>query len=382
LHDFRITENGTAMLVVYAIVDKDLSALGKGVGPVWDCLIQEIDLETGESVFEWRATDHLAITDTYREIGGEGEGTTAFDWFHMNSIEKDHLGNYLISARYTHSLTYIDGRSGEVLWIMGGKRNMFRNVSNDLPLESSIDFAYQHDARWQDNGKVITLFDNGNDNAHTDRGATRGLRLRVDQQAMSVQVEREFINPHHITSVSQGSMQTLPNSNVLLGYGNTPAFTEFAPDGTPLCDVHFAPERRFGSGDVQSYRVYKAAWQGWPASKPDAVVAQDSDEAADGDGQLRLWVSWNGATEVASWELQGAGRLDVKDDTYWRRLDAADKTSFETGFPLKVTYPRCVRVVALDKKGKVLGRSDPLELRPEEAESGGSDVSFTNAKVS
>ncbi len=131
LHDFRITEEGTAIFTVYQVVTTDLNSLGKHLpnGEVWDCLIQEIDLATGELIFQWRALDHYAVTDTYRDIGDDGPIGRAFDFFHMNSITKDLKGNYLTSSRYMHSITYINGKTGEVIWVLGGKRNMFKDLS-------------------------------------------------------------------------------------------------------------------------------------------------------------------------------------------------------------------------------------------------------------
>jgi hypothetical protein len=351
LHDFRITEAGTALLTVYEVVQMDLSSVGKGIGPVWDCLIQEVDIETGRAIFQWRAAEHYDLTDGYRGIGGEGEDDRAWDFFHMNSVDKDAAGNYLISARYTRSLTYINGTTGEVIWILGGKKNMLKDLSGG----KATNFAYQHDARWDEAGKTLTLFDNAVDNENPTLGDTRGLRLQIDQQAMTVAVVTEYVNPRKLRAISQGSCQTLPNGNVLLGYGHLAAFSEFANNGSLLCDVNYAPESRFGSGDVQAYRVYKFAWQGWPLTKPDILVALDELENA------KLFVSWNGATEVATWDLEGSTGATIADEE-WVRLDILEKTSFESAFPLRHTYPRFLRVTGRDVNSHVLGTSEPVEV--------------------
>ena len=272
LHDFIITEEGTAIFTVYEIVQLDLTPVGKPfVGPVWDCLIQEVNLTTGGLIFEWRATDYYHLGDSFNPIGHDGEENRAYDFFHINSIEKDHLDNYLISARYMHSLTYIDGRTGHVLWVIGGKRNMF----TDLSWGRATSFAYQHDARWTANYTEITMFDNGSDNLApniSNLPDTRGLRIQVDQQQMTAKVMAEYMNPLHIYSISQGSYQILPNGHALLSYGNSPAYIEFTPEGEPLCDIHFAPQTTFGHGEVMSYRVLKYEWHGWPTTYPDVFL--------------------------------------------------------------------------------------------------------------
>ncbi|KAI0476326.1 ASST-domain-containing protein [Xylariaceae sp. FL0804] len=351
LHDFQITKDDTALITVYEIVQMDLSSVGKRKhGPVWDCLVQEIDIETGDLLFEWRASDFWSLTDSYRNIGNAGENGEAYDFYHINSIDKDAQGNYLVSSRYTRSMTYINGTDGEVLWIMGGRRNMFRDLSGGI----ATNFAYQHDARWSDGGRTITLFDNAVWDGDRDRADTRGLKITVDQEAMTAALVAQYLNPLKVHGVSQGSFQSLANGNVLLGYGNTAAYTEYAGDGRPLCDIHFAPQSRFGTGDLQSYRVYKYEWHGWPTTPPAAVLAHDA------FWRYSVYVSWNGATEVARWTLQGAASGSAPEED-WAVVAAADRTDFETRFEHNSTYPPYLRVVATNAAGNTLGVSDVLD---------------------
>ncbi|KAI1077793.1 ASST-domain-containing protein [Whalleya microplaca] len=351
LHDFRITENGTALITVYQTVQQDLREVGKNlVGPVWDCLVQEIDLETGRALFEWRALDHWRLSDSFKDIGGDGEGDHAYDFFHMNSVAKDARGNYLTSSRYMHSLTYIDGATGDVIWILGGKRNMFRDLSNG----TATNFAYQHDARWSGND-TITIFDNGVDDVHRDIADTRGLKVKIDEKAMTVSVVTEYFNTHKIHGVSQGSFQTLSNGNVLLGYGNSAAFTEFASDGEILCDTHFGPESRFGKAEIQSYRVYKYEWHGFPTTKPSSAVRRNSER------NWSFYVSWNGATEVSMWVLQGTQDNNATDKD-WRELNRTKKVGFEAAFELRKSYSQYLRAVAVNSEGHMLGVSEPLNV--------------------
>src|SRR5215216_2576816 len=54
--------------------------------------------------------------------------------------------------------------------------------------------------------------------------------------------------------------------------------------------------------EVESYRAFRFPWKGEPQTRP-AVVA----ETGRGD-EVRIYVSWNGATEVATWRvLAGPG---------------------------------------------------------------------------
>jgi hypothetical protein len=347
LHEFLLTEEGTALITIYQTIPFDLSSIGgKKDGSLWDCIIQEIDLKTGNLVFEWRASVHHALDETYREIPGDW----AFDWYHINSIAKDKKGNYLTSARFTRSITYISGTTGEILWVLGGKRNNFKDLSDG----KATNFAYQHDARWHDDLSTITLFDNGAADGHLVKEYSAGLRIAVDQEAMTATLLAEYINPQKIFGLSQGSLQVLNNGNVLVGYGNTGAMTEFSQDGSVLCDVHFGPQVNFGSGDIQSYRTFKAAWIGHPTTKPEVRILHPNET-----DYSQLYVSWNGATEVADWVLQSG---DKTDGSGWDIVSSITKSGFETMFILDKVDQPYVRILGIDSVGNVLGTSEAWDI--------------------
>ena len=354
LHEFRITEQGTALITIYEIIPADLSPLGHSPdGSIWDCLFQEIDLATGSILFQWRSSEHYAITDTYRDIPDDDP----FDYFHINSVEKDPKGNYLISSRYMHSVTYISGTTGEILWVLGGKRNNFTDLSDG----KATGFMYQHDARWHDKYTTITIFDNAAEDGHIVGPYTRGMRIKIDQKKMTAELVNEYVNPQHIFGVSQGSMQVMDNGHVLLGYGNTGAMTEFAANGIVLCDMHFGPQAYFGSGDIQSYRVFKFNWVGKPTTKPDVQILHNKE-----DNTTNLYVSWNGATEVAKWVLEGA---DEVGDKRWETIEELAKEGFETTFSIMSDAPTYVRVKGLDSRGKVLGEGPRWNWKQREVKS-------------
>jgi hypothetical protein len=349
LHEFRITPEGTALITIYDIIPADLTALGhKADGSIWDCVVQEIDLESGNALFQWRASEHHELTETLREIPNDDP----FDWYHINSIDKDIHGNYLVSSRYLHAITYISGATGEIIWILGGKKNMFTDLSSGR----ATDFLFQHDARWQDDYTTITLFNNGAEDGHLVN-PSRGMRIKIDQVAMTAELINEYMNPNHIFGVSQGSMQVLPNSNVLLGYGNSGAMTEYSANGTVICDVHWGPQDWFTSGDIQSYRTYKFDWIGRPDSQPDAelVVAEDG-------SSVTFYVSWNGDTEVKSWHLEST---DGVEEGIWRKVGAVQRIGFETALAIKSTELPFVRASGVDSQGNVLATTNPWNWKQE-----------------
>src|SRR5262249_39131079 len=97
LHEFVLTPQGTALVTAYGQATADLRPIGgPASGPVYFGVAQEIDVATGNLLFEWRSMDHVPVEETFATISG----TTPLDYFHINSIDVDpEDGNLLISAR-------------------------------------------------------------------------------------------------------------------------------------------------------------------------------------------------------------------------------------------------------------------------------------------
>ncbi|KAK5684149.1 hypothetical protein LTS10_004013 [Elasticomyces elasticus] len=350
LHSFTITPSGTALLTVYEVIKADLSAVplsqgggwpilanipflppsdpsfaGPKKGYVWDSVFQEIDLETGKLLFQWRASDHFAYQQSYEPIRSATQ-KESWDWFHINSVDKDDTGNYLISARHLRTVANIDGRTGEVLWQLGGRSSSFKDKSAG----TATQYIGQHDAHWAPGSKP-----NRNDN--------------LDFESMTATLVTQYKHTENVYSVSQGSYQTLPNGNVLLGYGNNPVLTEFAPNGTILCDAYFGPSKGWTSGNVQSYRALKFKWVGLPTGKPSLTLKGDT-----------LYVSWLGSTEVRSWLIQHSTRSSGR----FEALTTIAKDGFETHFIPRVgaEVRQYVQVLALDKARNILAVSDAVNL--------------------
>ncbi|KAH8681850.1 ASST-domain-containing protein [Xylariales sp. PMI_506] len=359
LHEFRITQAGTAVITLYEAVYHDLAPFDKGKRKVWDGIVQEIDIETGEVIFQWRALDHYNLADTARlGSGSRPNYKEKWDWFHLNSVDKDRHGNYLISARWL-GITYVNGITGEIIWALGGKRNMFEDLSSGR----ATSMYGQHDVRWNGDDE-ITMLDNGIDEKHTNRAETRGLRIKIDQKDMTAEVIAEYRTNNHIQSISQGSLQVLPSGNILLGYGNSAAWSEHRHDGSLLCQINLGPSSQFGKSYIETYRVQKFTWQGYPLTSPDVAlvdVITDGQHEEDGNqGNITsLYVSWNGATEVVEWALQGS----QDSGGTWVEVVRVLKTGFETSIELRNGYPTELRAVGLGRDGNVLGTSRSVSMK-------------------
>jgi hypothetical protein len=197
-------------------------------------------------------------------------------------------------------------------------------------------FVSQHHARLQPDGS-ITMFDNGGP-PKPGREA-RALWLNVDETHRKVSVRRAYRYPQVLRSLSQGSVQVLPGGDIFVGWGgDDPRFSEFSPGGHMIFDAHFYPK-----GD-DTYRAYRFPWSARPASPPDVA-------ARVAGGKTEVYASWNGATDVAKWEVRAGSNPNVL-----LLAKTASKSGFETHITLNDTQQN-VAVRALDSHGGVLGTS-------------------------
>ena len=324
-HDFTISPQSTAYMIISQPVQADLRSVGgPSNGWMFDSIVQEIDVPTGAVRFEWHALDHIPLTRS-----GLRYSHDTFDPYHVNSVDQESDGNLLISARNTDAVFEIDRASGRVLWQLGGNGSSYR-------MGRGASFIAQHDARRQRNGE-ITIFDNGLGAGLGDRPA-RGIVLELKGGKAYLRHALQRAKP--VYANSQGNVQGLPTGGYFVGWGgHTPYFSEFDGSGRMVYDAQFAGTQG------NSYRAFRFAWHGRPSHAP-AVAA-----AAASGGRVKVWVSWNGATEVASWQLfAGPHRSSLQ----------PVKTVARRGFETSISFApakRYVQVRALDAQGHLLGAS-------------------------
>jgi outer membrane protein assembly factor BamB len=327
LHELNITSRGTVLLTAYKQVDTDLSSIGgASKGPVFSGYAQEVELSTGKVLFEWSSLDHVGVDETWM---GKPAANTVLDYFHINSIGETSDGNLLISGRNTSALYKVDRKTGDVIWRLGGKKSDFSFS------DSAAQFHWQHDGRaWSDT--LYSVFDNG---ANSSETRSRGLLLNVDESAKTVSLEQDFLHPAAFVSPALGSVTRLSDGRVFVGWGDQPYFSEFDSGGGMLLDGQLPI-------GVRSYRAFTVDWAGRPAGRPSVVAKQNP------SGGFVIRASWNGATEIARWEVLGGAnpsQLVPVGEQIW--------TGFETAIAINAEGPS-FQVVALDSSGNELGRSE------------------------
>lgn len=293
LHELLLTGRGTAL--VTSLETRRRGAKGLTLGGV----VQELEIPSARVLFEWKSLDHVDVSESYAPVG------YPWDYFHVNAIDVDADGDFLVSARNTWAVYKVNRRTGAVLWRLGGKRS-------DFALGNGARFAWQHDARSHEGGRVVSIFDNG-------VARSRGLVLALDAKRMRVSVLREYVHEPAVHAHKLGSVQLLAGGDVLVGWGTDPHVTEFAGGGAVRLDATLPH-------GGENYRALRFPWRGRPRDAPALVVRGST-----------VYASWNGATEVAAWRIDPGGT-------------AVPRSGFETALPLRLG-----RVVALDPRGRALG---------------------------
>lgn len=290
------------------------------------------------------------------QAGSGYNSSDAWDYFHINSVDKDADGNYLISARDACAVHKVNGTDGSIIWRVNGKKS-------DFKMADGTKFCFQHHARFvkqYDDIEIISLYDNSAHGTENGRGTevhtaptSSGKVLKLNTTSWECELVHAYFPPDDLRSKSQGSTQLLPNGNVLVNWGSEGAVTEFTEDGKPL--FHAYMDSDFLANGVENYRAFRYNWTGLPNEEP-AIVALDSAEGT------RIYVSWNGDTETKAW------RFYASTDGFGSKafLGEVEKAGFETSLLVpggkKVTY---VSAEAVDARGKVIRVSGATSVEPD-----------------
>jgi hypothetical protein len=335
-HDFVITSRGTALFWVYVPVPRDLTPQGGPMdGVLHDGVIQEIDIATGKLLFQWKASDHVGLDESYAPLPQGDSAHLPYDYFHANSVGLAADGNIIISSRHTWTAYKINKSNGQIMWRLGGKKS-------DFTLDEKSKFAWQHDFRQRRDGSY-SLFDNGAGITKV-RDYSRGLVLKLDEAARTATFVAEYVHPDRLSAPTQGSFRELADGGNFIGWGQKPNFTEFTADGTVRLDGHLPL-------DNQSYRAYKTDWTGNPLDQPAMGLHVEN-------GNVVVSASWNGTTKVTKWRARSGTQPGALAGP---PVEGA-RTGFETQLTVQGT-PEYVVAEALDAKGNLLGASSAIPVR-------------------
>lgn len=313
MHEFQLIDNGdSALVTAYSVEPFDGTELNLTNGLSWllNCHVREIDTSTGRINFDWSARDHfdpnvVLLSNEFYRSNRRG----AIDFFHLNSVAKSNNGDYVISARHMDAVYKISHQDGHVIWQLGGRNST---------IEANFALCHQHHVRILDEldgNMTLSIFNNGCEtNASTTASA---MVVNLDQIAKTATLVQEFRPENAMTVGSQGSVSIDAESgNAVVGWGLESTITEHSANGTIIFNA------TLGGGVAQSYRAFKAEWHGFPRGRPKVWVYAKTPEA-----RTVIYVSWNGATEVAHWRFHGRNR-----SSEMKVLGSIAKFGFETDF--------------------------------------------------
>ena len=362
VHEHQMTDRNSMVVSSYNNTQFDLTSIGGEIDTwVADSLFVEIDVETEEVLFEWRASDHVPWEDSRWPLRGHmGTPHLPWDWFHINSVQR--VGeDYLISSRHHWAIFLISGKDGSVIWKLDGDDG---GSFGSIPSR----FRWQHHARAQnvtEHGMTISVFNNHVNGRNGPDTQSQALAFWVPMPASKSnppQLVRKLMNDNkRVFAATQGAYtMDLGNGNGFVGYGKIPLMREYGPaeDGSDL-----RWQARFGKNDAaMSYRAFKAKWHGTPKNW-DPIVAFEKVRLQKQKAP-KVYVSWNGATDIQGYAVYaGDNRESLKS------VGIAKKRGFETVFDLEDA--NCVQLGAI-RDGETIRASNIacLELVDEDVDDG------------
>ncbi len=333
LHEFTLTSRGTALISIYNEAPANLSLYGgPAKGTVLEGIVQELDVKTGKVLLEWHSLEHAGPDESFRDP----PAGRPWDYFHLNSIG-------VLSGRQPHRL--LPARVDRV---------------QDQPPHGQGDLASRRqEERLRDRPR-------------------RGVRLPAPRPRLPRQPRLALRQRLVLSGVGDGTgvarapaparprredgrarpRGSQPARRAERGDGQTPrsspaeacssagepchGYSEFDANGRVRYDATLV-------GLGTSYRAFRQRWKATPLTRPAVASVRN------GDGTLDVFTSWNGATEVAQWQILGGADASALDP-----VRTVPRSGFETQVQLATT-PAFVAAVALDAHGNALGRSNPLQ---------------------
>ncbi|KAE8350162.1 ASST-domain-containing protein [Aspergillus coremiiformis] len=344
IHEFNILDDGiTAVTTNYReheILLDTLDRPGEQTAVLSGGFAQ-LDLTTEKVTASWDGIDKIGLDESvivnkeYPAMGPPG-----WDYVHINSVDKNRDGDYIISYRFTNTIYMVSGMDGTIMWRLGGKYSDF---------EHDFTFSKQHDVKFVESNAthhVISFLNNASDEESNDEDVSSALFVELDASASpkTARVIRRLNRPDGGLTRLRGNTQLLSNNNVFVGWSESGYLSEFSPEGAVLLTARFVSSR------YSTYRAYKFEFTGRPSTPPDLIASVWGTDKT--DLSTTFYVSWNGATDIAAWNFYARAAKNGHPVL----VGNASKTSFETMFIAR-GYLDWVTAEAVDREGRVLGMS-------------------------
>jgi hypothetical protein len=252
-HEFLITPWNTALILAYTTATANLTSIaGPADQTVINGVVQEIDIATGHTLWQWNSADHVPYAQSEQPL--PASASIPWDWFHVNAVHPGPGHTVLIDARDTWTSYDVNRRTGQINWQLGGKDSGFTlNAAPGQSLDQAGEiFAWQHDPEYLGHG-VFTFFDNESSGT-TVFPTSRTVTIRVNLDTHTATLLSSNHQLEGLVAPSQGNAQTTAAGNQFVGWGALPYISEFSPTGSLLFNA------RFPAG-INTYRAYLLPWR-------------------------------------------------------------------------------------------------------------------------
>ena len=234
----------------------------------------EFDIASGQKLFWWdsSAPGNIALHESViLDNSTMPEESPGHDYVHINSVDKNYDGDYLVSMRFTNTIYLISGKDGSIKWRLGGYETDF---------DQDFIFSKQHDARFLSSNEtyhIISFFNNASDDKENSEDVSSVLIVALDISVSpkTARVIQRYNRPDNKLSRLRGSAQKLPNGNVFVSWSDDGYMSEFSSGGDNLM------EARFLTTGFYNYRAYKYEVIGRPSHPADIVASVTGSEGND-----------------------------------------------------------------------------------------------------
>ena len=274
-------------------------------------IIQELD-QNKNLIWSWHSKGHFSFEDYDPVYLAD---SNKLDMPHFNSIDVDSLGNFLLSARYTNEVVYLNRNTGNIDWRLGGKHSSFEMIGHEPT------FLGQHSARFAGPDKII-LFDNGYSFAGNCHNA-RGVEYELDMTNMKARITQSISLQKPVISEATGNVQRLARGATLITFGKilnlTPAPFFIVTDSTGR--IIFEIE---SCDTMGTYRTYYYQHLPFPLSQLDMEIESDADgvRLSTGDGREHLWSTGQRSKSIIITKPGLYQWFDQDEKGNWRGSDA------------------------------------------------------------
>ncbi len=194
-HDVKMDKNGHIVTLIRNSKIVDMTPYGgAGIDTLGGDGILVMDT-TGKEIWSWSVWDVWDIAkDPYIK-------RFAYDRFHVNSLNFDKDGNYLVSVAIEDQIWKVNAKTGKIMWKLG--------KDGDFKMDTTCFFSFQHSVNINSNGDLM-VFDNSLWNK-----VSGGVSFKLDTVNMTATtVIKATLPPSKYTS-RMGSAYLLPNGNLL-----------------------------------------------------------------------------------------------------------------------------------------------------------------------